>query len=76
MGIGVIISIIFIASYYFGPTLCVDPAPGANFNDPIFGCKTGLQRLITHPLLFFATPTVVGLLVGSVYGKIRNSKQI
>lgn len=77
LGIGVVMSIIAIASYHFslGPVLCADPMPGANLNDPSFGCKTDFQRSITHPLAFFVTPTLVGLFVGVVYGKVRNRQR-
>lgn len=76
--LSLITSIIFLSSV----VICVDPAQGADLSNPIFGCKSELERLFIQPRLevfmvpifFIIISFLAGACVGLVIEKIKSKK--
>jgi len=74
--IGIILS--FFPLYFLSTTvLCADPLPGVDLSNPIFGCKSELERLFINlglsifvkSIFFVGIFFLIGVVIGLIIGK-------
>lgn len=79
-----ILSIIIIGYLLSTSELCVDPGENSDLSNPIFGCKTELERFFIKPRLsdilsisaILVISFLAGAVIGFIYGRIRGRNKL
>lgn len=82
---GIILLVLSVFLLYFLSTtvLCVDPSSGADLSNPIFGCKSELERLFINlgftkfigSIFFLGVSFLIGAIIGLIIGKIKSKSK-